>query len=155
MLLFFPSSAYVEKYLLEKSRLVYQEHNERWVLTGLGSTSLCAAAQAAPNALGAGTASAQDFHAPNAVLQREMRHFPEERATQGEQTPLVQLFFPKCKGSFVTSSSLRYSYSDFREISCFSLSSNSWHFCQCFRFEMDVRGVSLNANGRLPNLNSD
>lgn len=24
-----PSSAYVEKYLLEKSRLVYQEHNER------------------------------------------------------------------------------------------------------------------------------
>lgn len=22
--------AYVEKYLLEKSRLVYQEHNERW-----------------------------------------------------------------------------------------------------------------------------
>lgn len=24
------SRAYVEKYLLEKSRLVYQEHNERW-----------------------------------------------------------------------------------------------------------------------------
>lgn len=26
--------AYVEKYLLEKSRLVYQEHNERWVRHG-------------------------------------------------------------------------------------------------------------------------
>ena len=27
----FYSSAYVEKYLLEKSRLVYQEHNERYI----------------------------------------------------------------------------------------------------------------------------
>lgn len=26
----FLNRAYVEKYLLEKSRLVYQEHNERW-----------------------------------------------------------------------------------------------------------------------------
>ena len=28
---YFYSSAYVEKYLLEKSRLVYQEHNERYI----------------------------------------------------------------------------------------------------------------------------